>query len=190
MLAGESVTESIATEAWQLPRFSGSLPTYRARGLTARATRLAARTGSSCSHTRTTRHPAARRRRVVSASRLRFASILARHHSRFTFGHVACFEHPCQKHPSTNTASRARAKVRSARRRVPGTPWSTRKRRPRLCRTDRSASSQGVSRRSVAFIRRRTAADDASGRFTVRRRRFVGPFELQVVALIVGALHV
>ena len=47
----------------------------------------------------------------------RLPSILTRHHSAFSFGHVPCSGHPCQKHPSTKTAMRRRGKAMSERRR-------------------------------------------------------------------------
>jgi hypothetical protein len=53
----------------------------------------------------------------------------------------------------------------SARRRVPGICRSSRYLSPRAVNSRRTASSQGVSRRGVTCMRRRTSADDASGLF-------------------------
>jgi hypothetical protein len=55
---------------------------------TTRSTRAAARTASSCSHTRMTRQFWAPSTKSVSLSRLRFAAIFARHHERLAFGRV------------------------------------------------------------------------------------------------------
>lgn len=131
---------------------------------TVSATIRAAASGSVCSQNRSTVQPACCSRSFVSRSRARFASIFARHHSACRFGQVACSGHPCQKQPSTNTATRARVNAMSARRRVPGIVQSTRYRSPIRCSADRSASSAGVSRRRVACMRRRTSSDDAPGR--------------------------
>lgn len=60
---------------------------------------------SSCSHTRTTFQPSLRRARPTSVSRSLLRVILARQNAALVFGHVACCGHPCQKHPSTNTAN-------------------------------------------------------------------------------------
>jgi hypothetical protein len=126
--------------------------------------RDAALLGSSCSHTRTTRQPASRKRSSVSSSRLRFVSILFRQNSAFAFGQVACCGHPCQKHPSTKTATRARGKTMSARRRRPlSTCLSTRNRRPDRCSAERRANSAAVSRWRVLFIRCRAAREDGLG---------------------------
>ena len=38
----------------------------------------------------------------------------------FVFGRVSCSGHLCQKHPSTNTATRCRVNTTSAVRRTPG----------------------------------------------------------------------
>ncbi len=66
--------------------------------------------------------------------------------------------------PSTKTATQAAEKTMSARRRRAETgARSTRYRRPFACKTRRKASSGGVSRWPVRFIRRRTSGDEAGG---------------------------
>ena len=155
------------------------------------ATRRAAAAASSCSQNLRTLHPASLSLRSVSLSRSRFASIFARHQLAFVFGHVPCSGQPCQKHPSTKTATLVRTNATSARRRVPGSVRSTRYRRPRARRAARNATSPGVSRRRVARMRRRTSGDDALGLvvfagspFADVGRFFVifGPFELDFIA--------
>lgn len=121
---------------------------------TSQATRSAAVHGSSCSHIRTTVHPASRRRLFVSRSRLRFARIFSAHHCLLVRGARWSLTQPCQKQPSTNTAKRALTKTTSARRRTPRSgAWSTRYRRPRRLSSPRRASSAAVSRRRTAFMR-------------------------------------
>jgi hypothetical protein len=101
-------------------------PQTRDRPPKAFATRIAARVASACSQNLSTVHPAARSWKSVSLSRSRFASIFARHQLALAFGHVPCSGQPCQKHPSTNTATLARTNATSARRRVPGKVTSMR----------------------------------------------------------------
>lgn len=126
--------------------------------------RRAADSGSSCSQTRMTLHPALPRRASVSRSRLTFAASLSLHHAAFDLGAEPCSGQPCQKHPSTKTATRARVKTRSARRRSPGIGWqSTRYRSPSPCTRRRMIISGAVSRRLWLSIRRRMTSDDAGG---------------------------
>lgn len=139
------------------------------RLLAARATRRAALLGSSCSQTLTTRQPANWRSRSVSRSRFTFAASFFRHHSAFARGNVACIGQPCQKHPSTMTATLAFVKTRSPRRRVPGSGKSTRYLSPRRWTAERSSSSHRVSRCFVERMRLRAEGDDARGR-DIRRR--------------------
>lgn len=99
---------------------------------TASAIRLAAVSGSSCSQTRTTVQPASTSRRLVSASRALVFPSLTRHHSAFARGWPPCSGQSCQKHPSTNMATRAAEKTTSALRRRSGIGLvSTRYRSPR-----------------------------------------------------------
>jgi hypothetical protein len=137
----------------------------------------AARSGSSCDHTRYTAHPERASRASVSRSRRRLPLIFRRHQEACTFGQVACSGQACQKHPSTKTATRAEENTRSARRLTVGMGlWSIRKRSPRRCNSDLSATSAGVSRRFVACIRRLTRADDAGGRsLSPVERRIISP---------------
>lgn len=68
---------------------------------------------SSCSHTRKTRQPAARSARVTSRSRAWLRAIFSRQNFALFFGFVPCLGHPCQKQPSTKTASFSRGKTKS-----------------------------------------------------------------------------
>ena len=67
---------------------------------------------SAHSHTRSTRQPALRRVRVTSRSRCAFRASFASHHAARVAGFVACRGQPCQKHPSTKTASVAARKTK------------------------------------------------------------------------------
>jgi hypothetical protein len=89
------------------------------RRFTAESMRSAAAPIDSCSHIRTTSQPANVSFSSVSRSRATLASIFARHHSPLFFGQVPCCGHPCQKHPSMNTAVRDAGKTISTVRRVP-----------------------------------------------------------------------
>lgn len=72
-----------------------------------------------------------------------------------TLGRVPCTGHECQKHPSTNTATRAFRKARSARRRdSPGSGWSTRYLAPAPKSSLRRAISGAVSRLRTLLILR------------------------------------
>ena len=70
---------------------------------------------SSHSQIRTTFHPALRKARFTTRSRVLLPSILRRHHAARFAGHVACFGHPCQKQPSTKIAVRDLRKTKSGR---------------------------------------------------------------------------
>lgn len=117
---------------------------------------------SSCSQNRSTRHPASSRRWLVSASCARFARTLSAQKLAFVFATVWCSGQPCQKQPSTTTATWARGNTRSAVRRSSGTGRrETKYRRPRRCSSRRSASSGFVSRPLFACFPRRTPGLDA-----------------------------
>ncbi len=73
-----------------------------------------------CSHMRRTRQPRRRSSRFTSLSRLRFASILFCQNSLLLTGTLACFGQPCQKQPSTKTATRCLRKTKSG---LPNTGW-------------------------------------------------------------------
>jgi hypothetical protein len=163
--------------------------------------RVAAFWESSCSQTRTDRQPADLSRWSVSASRSRFRSILARHHSALALGQVPCFGQPCQKQPSTNTATLARGKTRSASRRMPATGRRWMKNlMPLRWRTERSCISHSVLCRACADMRRLTAAVDASGisfytraagtshHIRIGRRRRSGPLEGSQLVLFSAGL--
>lgn len=129
---------------------------------TAASTRPAPSSTSSCSQRRSTVHPAASSRRVVSASRARLARTFSAQKLAFVLATVWCSGQPCQKQPSTNTATRARGNTRSAVRRSSGIGRrETKYRRPRRCSSRRNASSGFVSRPLFACIPRRTPGLDA-----------------------------
>lgn len=110
---------------------------------------------SPCSQNRSTVHPRERRYASVSRSRSMFRASLAVHHAPFVFGAVLCSEQPCQKHPSTNTATLARVNRMSARRRGrPGSGASTQYRRPRRWSSRRRSISGAVSRVRCRDMRR------------------------------------
>lgn len=120
--------------------------------------------GGSCSQTRMTRQPALFSAASWRRSRSTLALSFRSHHSRFALGIVPCWGHLCQKQPSTKMAILSVTKTMSGL--TLGTPLmgrSTRKRSPSRCRAERTASSAGVSRCSVARIRRLTAGELATG---------------------------
>jgi hypothetical protein len=129
------------------------------------ATRSAARSGSSCSHTRTTDQPWRWRTSFVRWSRARFASSLVFHQPALLAGMVEWSGHMCQKQPSTYTATRARGNTTSAAprsSRIGRMP--TRYLRPRRWRARRRAISGAVSLRAWRDIRRRTESSMGAGR--------------------------
>jgi hypothetical protein len=67
----------------------------------------------SCSQILTTRHPCARSARFTFRSLARFPFNFLCHKPRFCRGCVPCFGQPCQKHPSTKTATRCLRNVKS-----------------------------------------------------------------------------
>jgi len=70
---------------------------------------------ASCSHTRITFQPSLIRSLRVRESRRRLRRIFSRQYSMFDFGTLLCFSHPCQKHPSTKTATLRSRKTKSGR---------------------------------------------------------------------------
>ena len=118
---------------------------------------------SSCSQTRAEIQPALSRRASVSRSRCLLVSIFSRQNSALFFGQVACLGQPCQKQPSTKTATRDGVKTMSGLRRLPdNTKRSIRNRKPRRCKMRRSSTSGLVSRLPVRAMRALTAGDCAS----------------------------
>ena len=78
---------------------------------------------NSCSQMRSTRQPFFRSVRVTSRSRLWFAANFLRQKAALFQGFVACFGQPCQKQPSTKTASLSLGKTKSGRtRNAPPSP--------------------------------------------------------------------
>lgn len=127
--------------------------------------RPAASSGSSCSQTRTTVQPAASRDSWLRASRARLRASFAVQYSEFERGRTPCSEQPCQKHPSTKTATRARGNATSGRGAERPAPSfrSTRNRSPRRWSADRRARSGVVSLRRFARMTARTAGLEAGG---------------------------
>ncbi len=140
---------------------------------TRRAMRVAAADGSSCSQTRITSQPRSRSRPLVSASRSMLARIFARQNCSLAFGHVPCSGQPCQKQPSTKTATLARRKTTSARRGESSSGLaSTKYRSPIACNSFRMRSSAGVSRCGVDCMRFRASSEDGNGGDNSTQRRF------------------
>lgn len=133
-------------------------PRDRRREFTTLRIRAAAFATSSCSHTRMGIQPAARSKRVVSASRRRVRSSFSAHHSRFATGTSPWMGHMCQKHPSTKTATRSVRKTMSAFLRDSSSGRaSTRNLSPIRWRAARRSISGGVSRRRTRCIRARVS---------------------------------
>src|SRR5690606_40133745 len=98
----------------------------------------------------------------VSSSRARFRANLAAQYLALVFGSVWCSGQPCQKHPSTNTATFARGNTRSAVRRIPGRGRRfTKYLRPRAWTSRRTATSDFVSRLRFDRMLARVAAEEA-----------------------------
>ena len=149
-------------------RFGGMPDLERTR----RAMRVAAADGSSCSQTRITSQPRCRSRSLVFESRSMLARIFARQNCSLAFGHVPCSGQPCQKQPSTKTATLARRNTTSARRGESSSGLaSTEYRSPIACNNFRMRSSAGVSRCGVDCMRFRAVSEDASGRDISTRLR-------------------
>lgn len=120
--------------------------------------------GSSCSHTRRTRHPWATSSVVVCSSRSTFAASFAAHQAELFLAGMACSGQRCQKQPSTKTATRRFGNAMSmVRRGLPGTLIPTRNLRPLLCSSLRRISSGTVSARLCVRIRRRTSSVGGEG---------------------------
>jgi len=128
------------------------------------------------SQIRTTRHPARRSIRLTRKSRARFPASFRRQNARWFFGLVACRGHPCQKQPSTKTASRAFRKTKSGRTEngdVPGarTALSARVAALTVIRTCRlhpeiwCARNNRASATSVSLFPRERMCDITSDRF-------------------------
>lgn len=107
------------------------------------AVRFMWRLVNACSQIRTTRQPACFKSRLTVRSRCRLPRIFARQNLALCFGQVACAGHPCQKQPSTNTASRARGKTKS------GLPANGCRRRQPLMRGSRKSAT---NRSSVSLL--------------------------------------
>lgn len=127
--------------------------------------RAAAAPTSSCSHTRMTCQPASHSSWAVSWSRAMLEAIFRGQYHEFTECPLSPWVgHPCQKQPSTNTATRFLVKTISARRFNEGTGRTfTRYRNPERWSRRRSLSSGSVSVRRTDCIRRRTPGEDANG---------------------------
>jgi len=69
----------------------------------------------ACSQILRTRHPHSRSCRFTLRSRARFREILASQYPRFESGLRPCSGQPCQKHPSTKTASFLLGNTKSGR---------------------------------------------------------------------------
>lgn len=67
----------------------------------------------ACSQMRRTRQPVRRKVRFTTLSRVLLADNFRCQNARLFFGLVACLGQPCQKQPSTKSASRTRLKTKS-----------------------------------------------------------------------------
>jgi len=76
---------------------------------------LCASLRSSCSHILRIEIPLALSRRLIARARALFPSIFDFQYRKFVFGSRRHFGHPCQKHPSTNTARRRSENQKSGR---------------------------------------------------------------------------
>lgn len=96
---------------------------------------------SSCSQIRSTRQPSRRSVRVTRRSRALFAASFRRQNAALFRGFVACRGQPCQKQPSTKTATRWFGKTKS------GLPKTGRERRQPViwCRRNRAINASSVS---------------------------------------------
>lgn len=121
------------------------------RPRTAVAMRTAAPSRSSCSHTRMTSHPSFWSVDVLAASRSLFRSNLADQNADVNRSTAPWSGQPCQKQPSTKTATRERGKTMSGR--GAPRPWPTRRstknRSPARCSARLSRISGTVSLRRL-----------------------------------------
>lgn len=140
----------------------------RLRRNTKRLMSRAVTNGFSCSQTLTTFQPIFDKREFVSRSRFLLASIFLCHQSAFLFGQVPCLGQPCQKHPSTKTATFALANAISTERVVPGTRQEcVLKRSPRRWSRERRVLSPALSLPEVAAILRLTEGVVFGSRFAI-----------------------
>jgi hypothetical protein len=107
------------------------------------------------SHIRKTTQPDARSARETARSRCAFRASFAVQKATRVFGVRPWRGHPCQKQPSTNTASFAARKTKS------GLPGSGASRRQPVMRCSRS---NAMSRNSVAWFPRERTRDIRSER--------------------------
>lgn len=151
---GES-DDSWQQGGYQVPNRSAAVHGALSPVSTATATRSAASATGTCSQRRTTFHPSAFKEPVTRSSRARLRANFAGQYCGLVDGMRPCSGHPCQKHPSTNTATRARVKTTSTFTLVPSVARSMksfRKRRPREWSAERSATSGFVSARRLPFM--------------------------------------
>jgi hypothetical protein len=140
-------------------QYPGKLSSY-ACGLTAHMIRSATISVSSCVQKRSTYHPRVESMSVLRWSRAMFPSIFLPQYCGFVLGRRQCAGHPCQKQPSMKTAILALRKTMSAVQAISRTGRvHTRKRSPRLCVAERTASSGRVSRERFPCMTRRTAGE-------------------------------
>ena len=92
---------------------AGSVPGYLNAHSKRRRRRDSFSRFNSCCQMRSTRQPACRNTRETKRSRALFRIIFSRQYDLLLCGGCECFRQPCQKQPSTNTASRNLGKIKS-----------------------------------------------------------------------------
>jgi hypothetical protein len=143
LAATSAAVERIITEARERRQYlKNTYRVLRTRASdNARAMRARGRPrpdSTSCSQIRTTIQPFPARSRFVRASRIRLRRIFNRQYAMFDFGTLLCFSHPCQKHPSTKTATLRSRKTKSGRMGLGCDCFGTTCARPCLFRRGRS----------------------------------------------------
>lgn len=122
---------------------------------------------TSCSQARTTHQPVSVRFSSTTLSRAMLPAILCRQNSLFVCGWTLCSGHPCQKQPSTNTATCDPGNTRSGR---PGRGYRSLYLAPAAHSARLSRSSGPVSRLWIWDIHRRRCAGVMTSELVAIRR--------------------
>jgi len=127
---------------------------------------------SSCSQIRTTRHFFRRSSRFTNRSRALLAESFFFQNARLLTGILECLGQPCQKQPSTNTATRKTGKTKS------GLPKMDRLRRQPVTRCNRRMWSNA---NSVSLLPRPRMRDITSERFFLVKTSGIQAHQLSFV---------